>query len=153
VLATGVAFAPTTAGVFASKLLAGRFVGKVGPRLVLTAAGLLTAVSLGGLLVIGPSTAFVTMLTPLITWGIGLGVLVPSMTATLLGAVETSRSGIASGALNTGRQTGSVIGVALFGALANGHLIDGLRLSLILSIALAVLTVAVSRTAGSETGD
>ena len=49
--------------------------------------------------------------------GGGLGLLVPPLTATLLGSVETSRSGIAAGVLNATRQTGSVLGVALFGSL------------------------------------
>jgi DHA2 family methylenomycin A resistance protein-like MFS transporter len=43
--------------------------------------------------------------------------LVPPLTSTLLGSVEKSRSGIAAGVLNVTRQTGSVLGVALFGSL------------------------------------
>jgi DHA2 family methylenomycin A resistance protein-like MFS transporter len=42
---------------------------------------------------------------------------VPPLTSTLLGSVEKSRSGIAAGVLNVTRQTGSVLGVALFGSL------------------------------------
>jgi DHA2 family methylenomycin A resistance protein-like MFS transporter len=49
--------------------------------------------------------------------GGGLGLLVPPLTSTLLGSVEKSRSGIAAGVLNATRQTGSVLGVALFGSL------------------------------------
>jgi len=128
-------------------------VREAGPRFVLTTSAMLTAVSLAALLGTSASTGFVTMLGPLITLGFGLGVLVPSMTAALLGSVETTRSGLASGTLNTARQTGSVIGVALFGALANGNLIDGLHLSIVLSIALAIITVAASRAVGSETDD
>jgi DHA2 family methylenomycin A resistance protein-like MFS transporter len=53
--------------------------------------------------------------------GVGLGLLVPPLTSALLGSVEKSRSGIAAGVLNATRQTGSVLGVALFGSLvANG---------------------------------
>jgi DHA2 family methylenomycin A resistance protein-like MFS transporter len=66
------------------------------------------------------------------------------MTAALLGSVEKSRSGIASGTLNTARQTGSVVGVALFGSLAASGLVDGLRTSLIISIALAVAAIVLS---------
>src|SRR5258708_22737031 len=50
--------------------------------------------------------------------GAGVGLLVPPLTSTLLGSVEKSRSGIAAGVLNSTRQTGSVLGVALFGSLA-----------------------------------
>jgi DHA2 family methylenomycin A resistance protein-like MFS transporter len=55
----------------------------------------------------------------LVAIGAGLGLLVPPLTSTLLGSVEKARSGIAAGVLNATRQTGSVIGVALFGSLVS----------------------------------
>jgi DHA2 family methylenomycin A resistance protein-like MFS transporter len=69
--------------------------------------------------------------------GFALGVLVPAFTAALLGSVAPSRSGVASGTLNTARQTGSVLGVSLFGALAAGGLVTGLRLGVAISVGLA----------------
>lgn len=50
--------------------------------------------------------------------GGAVGLVVPPMTSVLLGTVAPEWSGIASGALNTMRQTGSVLGVALLGSLA-----------------------------------
>jgi MFS transporter, DHA2 family, methylenomycin A resistance protein len=47
--------------------------------------------------------------------GGGIGLTVPAMTSALLGTVDKSRSGVASGVLNASRQAGSVVGVALFG--------------------------------------
>jgi len=66
---------------------------------------------------------------------------VPPLTAVLLGSVEKARSGIASGTLNSARQTGSVIGVALFGSLIGGAhgLVPGARIALAISIALLAL--------------
>jgi len=52
--------------------------------------------------------------------------------------VEKSRSGIAAGVLNATRQTGSVLGVALFGSLAgqeNGFM-AGMHASLLISACL-----------------
>ncbi len=59
----------------------------------------------------------------------------PPLTSTLLGSVAKSRSGIAAGVLNATRQTGSVLGVALFGALVgqSSAFIAGLHASLIIS--------------------
>jgi MFS transporter, DHA2 family, methylenomycin A resistance protein len=70
--------------------------------------------------------------------GGGLGLLVPPLTSTLLGSVEKSRSGIAAGVLNATRQTGSVLGVALFGSLAGqaNALLSGAHESLLISAAL-----------------
>lgn len=55
--------------------------------------------------------------SPLATGLASIGVIVPLMTSEILGSVDRSYSGVASGTLNTARQTGSVIGVALFGSL------------------------------------
>jgi MFS transporter, DHA2 family, methylenomycin A resistance protein len=49
--------------------------------------------------------------------GAGIGLTVPPMTSALLATVDCKQSGVASGVPNTTRQVGSVIGVALFGAL------------------------------------
>jgi DHA2 family methylenomycin A resistance protein-like MFS transporter len=56
----------------------------------------------------------------------------------LLGSVEKSRSGIAAGVLNATRQTGSVLGVALFGSLAGqaNALLAGAHASLVISASL-----------------
>lgn len=52
---------------------------------------------------------------------IGIGLAVPAMNTALLSSVPTAMSGTASGVLNTVRQSGGAIGVALFGsALALG---------------------------------
>jgi DHA2 family methylenomycin A resistance protein-like MFS transporter len=74
----------------------------------------------------------------------GLGLLVPPLTSTLLGSVDKSRSGVASGVLNSMRQTGSVLGVALFGSLAGsaGGVLPGLRLALIIAAALLASSAA-----------
>jgi DHA2 family methylenomycin A resistance protein-like MFS transporter len=74
----------------------------------------------------------------LIVLGGGLGLLVPPLTSTLLGSVEKSRSGIAAGVLNATRQTGSVLGVALFGSLVGGGraFIAGAHASLVISAAV-----------------
>jgi MFS transporter, DHA2 family, methylenomycin A resistance protein len=82
----------------------------------------------------------------LILLGLGLGLLVPAMTSALLGSVDKSRSGIASGTLNTARQTGSVLGVAVFGSLAAGDVVSGLHSSVAVSIALSLAAVALAAT-------
>jgi DHA2 family methylenomycin A resistance protein-like MFS transporter len=150
VLLTGLAFAPTTAAVFAANLLAGRLARIAGRRTVLAGAALLLAAGLGGLLVIGPDTGYPTIVAQLVVVGAGLGLIVPVMTAALLGSVDRGHSGVASGTLNTARQTGSVVGVGLFGSLAAGHLVSGLRLALVISIGLALLVVALTRGVGAE---
>jgi DHA2 family methylenomycin A resistance protein-like MFS transporter len=76
--------------------------------------------------------------------------LVPPLTSTLLGSVEKSRSGIAAGVLNATRQTGSVLGAALFGALTGpaNAFIAGTRQSLIIA-AIILLGAALAILVGT----
>ncbi|HEY2520785.1 MAG TPA: MFS transporter [Streptosporangiaceae bacterium] len=144
VLLTGLAFAPTTVAVGAANLLASRVARTIGLRTTLAAAALLTAAGLAGLLVAGSGTEYPVIVGQLVAVGFGLGVIVPLITSALLGSVDRGHSGVASGTLNTARQTGSVIGVGLFGSLAAGDLVHGLHLALIIGAALALAVAALS---------
>ena len=53
----------------------------------------------------------------LVAIGLGAGVTTPAMSVSILDSVDRSHSGLASGLLHAARQTGSVIGVAVLGAL------------------------------------
>jgi MFS transporter, DHA2 family, methylenomycin A resistance protein len=150
VLLTGLAFAPTTVAVGAANLLASRIAHTIGLRTTLAGAALLTAAGLGGLLVAGAGTAYLAIVGQLVAVGFGLGVIVPLITSALLGSVDPGHSGVASGTLNTARQTGSVIGVGLFGSLAAGHLVHGLHLALIIGATLAVAVAALAPTLHSD---
>jgi DHA2 family methylenomycin A resistance protein-like MFS transporter len=143
-LRTGLAFAPTTAAVLVGNLTAGRLTRAFGTRKVLVVAALLMVVALAGLLVVDAGTGYPQIVGQLVALGLGLGVVVPAMTAALLSSVDTSRSGLASGTLNTARQTGSVVGVALFGSLAAADLVAGLRVDLVVSTGLALGVAAVA---------
>jgi MFS transporter, DHA2 family, methylenomycin A resistance protein len=143
-LATGLALAPATAAVLAGNLVAGRILHAVGARRVIAGGAALIAASLAGLLIAGAHTPYPAITVQLVALGFGLGLLVPAMTSALLGSVDPTRSGIASGTLNTARQTGSVVGIALFGSLAAANLVTGLHLALIISAGLALTVLALS---------
>ena len=76
--------------------------------------------------------------------GLGCGVIVPVITSEMLGSVERSWSGVAAGTLNTLRQSGSAIGVALFGSLIASGIIAGLHVALAVSIGLAVVIAGLT---------
>ncbi len=151
VLAAGLAFGPTSVAVFIGNVLAGRAANR---RRVIAVGAALVALAGAGLLVASTATAFIAIAAQLVALGFGLGLIVPAMTSAVLGSVDVTRSGVASGTLNTARQAGSVIGVALFGSFAAGGVVHGLRLALVVSVILAVLVVALSRGIdGSSSGD
>ena len=139
-LQTGLAFAPMMAAVLVTNLVAARVVGAIGARLTIAAGLLVTAASCVGMLWIEPGTHYAALCAQLIGLGGGLGLLVPPLTSTMLGSVAKSYSGVASGVLNAMRQSGSVLGVALFGSLLGGSagFVGGLRMALIIAAALAL---------------
>lgn len=99
------------------------------------------------LLGIGQGTSYWIIFVPLVAIGGGLGLLVPPMTSALLGSVEKARSGVAAGVLNSTRQTGSVLGVALFGSLLAGQVdafLFGTRVALMISAALLICAAGVA---------
>lgn len=94
-----------------------------------------------------PSTHFMALVPALVValalvgWGIGL--IVPAMTSALLGSVDQSWSGMASGTLTAFRQTESVLGVALFDSLLAGMgATAGLQTACAIAVGL-MLVVAV----------
>lgn len=146
-LQTGLAFAPMTGAIMAANLLAGRTSRLLSPRLTIALGALLMAVGCAALLGADTQTSYLALVTQMVVIGFGLGLIVPAMTASLLGSVDRTRSGVASGTLNSARQTGSMIGVALFGSLiaGSGRLIPGLHLALAISIALVIAVAGLTR--------
>ena len=137
-LATGLAFLPMMGAVLPMNLLAARLSERLGAPAIIAVGAAISGAGCLALVGLAPGTSYFAICAPLVAIGAGLGLLVPPLTATLLGSVEKARAGIAAGVLNATRQTGSVIGVALFGSLigqANGF-IAGAHASLIISTAL-----------------
>jgi predicted MFS family arabinose efflux permease len=125
-----------------ASLIVGAFAGRalqrvparwtVGIGLLLLAAGDLlqarvTVTSGGSVLIPG-----------LILVGIGVGVVLPTLSSAVLAEVPRERSGMAGGALNAFRQLGFAFGVAVFGTVVTGVYADGLNTALRLAAGLAL---------------
>ena len=116
-------FLPMAVAMILSSALAGRWVARAGARVPMTigcvAAGagiLLTELALLG----QPSYAGLAL--PLTLAGFGFGVAVVPVTSVALTEVPAEHSGMAASATSTSRVMGSVVGVAVLGAIVNGHL-------------------------------
>ncbi|QDF39177.1 MFS transporter [Bradyrhizobium symbiodeficiens] len=141
---TGLAFVPMMAAVLPANLLAPRLAERIGPCPTIVVGACVSALGCLGLLWIAADTSYWMICAQMIAISGGLGLLVPPLTSTLLGSVDKARSGIAAGVLNATRQTGSVIGVALFGSLiaGAGAFMEGLHLSLVISAAVLLVAAA-----------
>jgi DHA2 family methylenomycin A resistance protein-like MFS transporter len=138
--ATGLAFLPMMGAVLPMNLLAARAAERFGAPAIIAAGAAIAGAGCAALIGIHHGTSYWALCAQLVAIGAGLGLLVPPppMTSTLLGSVEKTRSGIAAGVLNATRQTGSVLGVALFGSLVGQKdaFVLGARESLIISAVL-----------------
>jgi MFS transporter, DHA2 family, methylenomycin A resistance protein len=136
--ATGLAFVPMMGMVLPANLVAASVSERLGAPQTIALASVITAAGCIALLPMATGTRYWAIGAQLVILGGGLGLLVPPLTSTLLGSVEKSRSGIAAGVLNATRQTGSVLGVALFGSLVGGDsaFIAGAHASLVISAAV-----------------
>ena len=114
------ALAPIMIAITISNLAAGRVNERFGPRRTVSLAIVIVAVACAALLGVGASTSYAAMVVQLAALGAAAGSIIPVITSELLGSVDRTRSGVAAGTLNTLRQTGSAIGVALFGSLLAG---------------------------------
>ncbi len=143
-LATGLAFLPMLGVVLPINLIAPRAAERFGARRVIATGAAIAAAGCGTLVFIAPGTPYWAIGPQLVAIGGGLGLLVPPLTSTLLGSVEKSRSGIAAGVLNSTRQTGSVLGVALFGSLlgSGAAFIAGARAALLIAAVLLLAAAA-----------
>lgn len=140
---TGVALLPMTATVPLANLLTRRIVSLYGARGTMLLGTTMCGLAMFTLTVIRTGTPYPLLSVPLLFVGFGLGLVVPSMTAELLGAVKPDQRGLAAGVLSAARQIGAVLGVAWCGsAIGTGHFVNGLRVTLVIAGA-ALLTSAV----------
>jgi MFS transporter, DHA2 family, methylenomycin A resistance protein len=139
-LQTGLALAPIMIGITVSNILAGRVNQRFGPRRTVAVGVVALAAACAALLGVDATTSYGATVVQLTVLGAAAGSIIPVITSELLGSVDRTRSGVAAGTLNTLRQTGSAIGVALFGSLLAGHggFVSGVHLSLAITVGLAV---------------
>ncbi|MDH6133225.1 EmrB/QacA subfamily drug resistance transporter [Kitasatospora sp. MAA4] len=118
-LVAGVAFAPVTLLMLLFSARSGRLATRIGPRVPLTAGPLVCAGGVLLMLRIGAGASYwADVLPAALVFGVGLTLLVAPLTATVLGAVDVRRAGIASGVNNAAARAAGLLAVAALPLLA-----------------------------------
>lgn len=114
---TGLTLTPLSAAILVAAPLAGRISDRIGSRwLVFSGMGIAAmAVFWASFLPIGAGWQWLA--APLALAGLGMGLVMPSMTSAVMAVAPHGEEGAASGILSTMRQVGGVFGVAILGAI------------------------------------
>src|SRR5579859_1922587 len=143
----GLEFLPMTALLPVANLASARLGTRFGPALAIKAGLVVSVLGLLGMLgLLAPGTGpnRVLLAAALVPAGTGLGFAVPSVIVVLLEAIPADQAGMAAGLLNSSRQVGGTLAVAVFGALIahRTSFLPGMRASVL--IAVVVLAVAAA---------
>jgi predicted MFS family arabinose efflux permease len=115
----GLAFLPMTGAIIATSQLASRLTGRFGAGMVLSFGMVMLALGMLGLSRISADGSYVAdVLGPSVVTAVGLGCAFVSVTIAATTGVRGPEAGLASGLVNTFRQVGGSIGLALLATLA-----------------------------------
>ncbi|MEY9863422.1 DHA2 family methylenomycin A resistance protein-like MFS transporter [Catenulispora sp. GAS73] len=143
---TGLLFAPITAVVtLVNVTVAARMVARIGARLSMTVGLVGTAGAMLLLLAVRPDQPAWLLVLLLIPVSFAGAFVVPALTIMVMGSVPAEQAGTAAGIVNTSRQVGGALAVAVAGALvAGGDFAHGMHVTLIgIAALLAAAAVAV----------
>ena len=113
----GKIFLPMTVLTVVSAPLAGKATDIFGPRWPISTGMLLLAIALSMFSRLGVHSGFYDLLPAMLVGGVGMGIAMGPMTTAALSAVSVSEAGVAAGVVNTSRQVGGTLGIAVMGAI------------------------------------
>jgi EmrB/QacA subfamily drug resistance transporter len=113
----GASFLPMTVLVILVAPFAGRFSDRIGSRWLMGAGMMLVAISLYLFSRVGLNTTYPELLPAMIIGGIGMPMAMSPTTAAAMATVPVDKAGVGAGVLNSFRQVGGSLGIALLGAI------------------------------------
>jgi EmrB/QacA subfamily drug resistance transporter len=114
----GAALVPFAVIMFTLSRWAGGLVARIGPRLPLTIGPVISAIGIALFARGGMGGSYWSSVFPAVCLlGLGMTITVAPLTTTVMGAVETHRSGVASGINNTVARVAGLLTIAAFGVL------------------------------------
>ncbi len=144
--AAGLASVPMTILMILLSSRAGGWAGRFGPRIFMTVGPLVMAAGAALLVTVaGDFDYWWQVLPAMLVMGVGLSLTVAPLTAAVLGAIDSSRSGIASAVNNAISRVAGLLVVALLSTIVGGSLdLGGFHQAAIVTSALFALGGVVS---------
>src|SRR5215467_4442180 len=159
----GASFLPMTILIILVAPIAGKQSDRIGSRWLMGAGMTLVSISLLLYQRVGLQSTFWTLLPAMLLGGVGMAMTMSPMTAAAMGSVPVDKAGVGSGVLNSFRQLGGSLGIALMGAILASYVtasphspegaqqfVNGLHAALlvaaVITFAAAVVAVVMVRT-------
>jgi len=122
----GLTLLPLTGAAVVVSVLAGKLLHGVPARLTVGGGLLLIGTGCFCQAVLGAGSDWTTLVPGLVLVGVGTGLVAPGIAGAALAAVPAERAGMAGGAMNTVRQLGYALGVAVSGTVLTSRMRDTL---------------------------
>jgi EmrB/QacA subfamily drug resistance transporter len=113
----GASFLPWTMLIIVLAPQAGRLSDRIGPRPLVGGGMIVLAGSLLWFAQLGTDATFWTLLPGMILGGIGMSAAMAPVTAAAMSSVRPDKAGVGSAVLNSARQVGGSLGIAIMGAI------------------------------------
>jgi EmrB/QacA subfamily drug resistance transporter len=113
----GASFLPWTLLIIVLAPQAGRLSDRIGPKPLVTSGLVVLAVSLLLFARMGTDETFWVLLPAMVLGGIGMSLAMAPVTAAAMGSVPRDKAGVGSAVLNSMRQVGGSLGIAIMGAI------------------------------------
>jgi EmrB/QacA subfamily drug resistance transporter len=153
----GAIFLPMTLLIILIAPVAGRLSDRIGGRWLMAGGMTTLGVSLLFYQRVGLHSTFWTLLPAMVLGGIGMAMTMSPMTSVAMASVPVDKAGVGSGVLNSFRQVGGSLGIAIMGAilasyvhvppgspLAKQQFVDGLHAALLVSALIAFAAAVVA---------
>ncbi|SDK75127.1 drug resistance transporter, EmrB/QacA subfamily [Actinopolyspora mzabensis] len=123
----GLRLLPLMVAIVITAPIAGRLAGRFGARPPMVVGLTLTGCGLLALTGVGVATPYAAWWPALLPIGLGLGLTMAPTNAALMGSVELPRTSTASAMGSTSQQVGSLLGIAVLGAIVTVKLDEATR--------------------------
>jgi len=123
----GAALLPWTILIVIFAPIAGKLSDKVGSRWLIAAGMTTVGLCCLELSTVAVGSTFWRLLPGFILGGLGMSFVMTPMSAAVMGAAPVDKAGVASGVLNTFRQVGVALGIAIMGAIITNREAAALR--------------------------
>ncbi|MFQ6398283.1 MFS transporter [Nocardia sp. KC 131] len=149
-LHAGLAMLPMAATAFVVAGVFGRMLHDTAPKWTIGAGLVVVGIGAGLLTLIDTGSSWIALIPGFVVIGAGIGVNAPALVAVGMAAVPPQQGGTAAGAVNTARQLGLALGVAVLGTVFRGvadaeqrmtlpQFVDGIDAALAVSAAVGIV--------------